>query len=242
MALHDRDYWSGERTQVSEATVSSFATRVYGWMTMGLLITAAVALWIYNSGTYAALMPFWWVATFGTFGIAMAMGFMVQRLPFPALAVLFTAYSALQGMLFGIILPIYAAAYGGQMIWLAFGTAGTIFGIAMCYGIVTKTDLTGIGKILRIALMGLIAVTFLYIVMSFFVTLTMFDLIICYLGLIIFIGLTAYDAQQIRRMSSQTVGHSELAGKLSLIMALKMYINVIMIFWYILRIFSAGRR
>jgi FtsH-binding integral membrane protein len=112
----------------------------------------------------------------------------------------------------------------------------------MAYGAFTKSDLTRIGKILSLAVVGLLAVTLIYFIMSFFITLTWMNLLISYLGLVIFIGLTAYDAQQIRNLSFQTNSNPIAAYKLSLIMALRMYVNVIMIFWYLLQIFSSSRR
>jgi len=242
MGLQDRDYYREAR--VAEATVSSFASRVYGWMTIGLLLTAAISMLMYQTGAYIAFLPFWWVAALGTFGIGLAINFLVQRLSFTGLAGLFLAYSGLQGVFFGTILPLYAAAFGGQVIWLAFMTAALVFGIAMFYGVVTKSDLTQVRRILHMALFALIAVTFLFFFMSFFINVTWMHLLICYIGLAIFIGLTVVDANQIREMSRQlgSEATSVMANKMSLIMALKMYINVIMIFWYILQIFSSNRR
>ena len=78
--------------------------------------------------------------------------------------------------------------------------------------------------------------------MSFFMDVTWFMLLISYLGLGIFVGLTAYDAQTIRKLSYQAGANSAMSNKLALMMSLKMYTNVIMIFWYLLQIFSMGRR
>ena len=135
-----------------------------------------------------------------------------------------------------------AHAYGGEIIWSAFATASVIFAIAVGYGVFTKSDLTSLGKILMIAVMGLFAVTLLYFVLSFFMNLTWLHLVISYIGRGIFVGLTAYDAQQIRYMSVQVSGDSVAGAKMSLLMALKMYINVVMIFWYLLQIFASGKR
>src|SRR5206468_4224245 len=123
----------------------------------------------------------------------------------------------------------------------AFGTAGLLFCTAALYGVMTRADLTQLGRILTIGLIGLVAVSLLYFVLSFFVQVTWLQLLISYVGLIIFVGLTAYDAQQIRAMALQVGGQSALAHKLSLVMALRMYVNVVMIFWYLLQIFAAGR-
>lgn len=238
MGTYDRDFTRIGRT---EAAIGSFSSRVYGWLSIGLALTALVAYFIYQSGAYLKLLPFWWVLAFGTLGIAMVINFAIKKISIPTMAMLYLAYAGLEGVFFGTILPAFAAAHGGQVIWSAFATAAGVFGIAMAYGIFTKSDLTRIGKILTFALIGLIAVSLIYLVLSFFINVTWFNLIISYLGLVIFVGLTAYDAQQIRYFSLQAEANSVASYKLSLMMSLKMYINVIMIFWYLLQIFSSNR-
>jgi uncharacterized protein len=239
MALYDRDLTRHDYVTVTD---NSFTTRVYGWMTIGLLLTAFVAFVIANTGAYMAILPYCWVIGLATFGIAIAISTLIQRLSFPAVAGLFLAYSTMQGIFFGAVLPLYAAQFGGHLIWTAFATAGLIYGLALGYGLFTKSDLTSIGRILSVALMGLIGISLLYLILSFFIDVTWMNLLISYLGLAIFVGLTAYDAQQIRAMSTQVDSHSVMSYKLSLVMALRMYINVIMIFWYLLQIFSSSQR
>ncbi|MCH9626952.1 MAG: Inner membrane protein YbhL [Chlamydiales bacterium] len=222
--------------------VGTFSTRVYGWMAIGLGVTAGVAYSMFRTGLYLKLMPFWWVWAMATFGIAMGINAGLKRLSIGGVIGLFLAYAGLEGILFGTLLPAFAAAFGGQVIWAAFLTASAIFGLAMGYGMFTRNDLTSLGRILTFGLIGLIAVTFLYMIMSLFIPMQWAHLFISYLGLVIFIGLTAYDAQTIRQMSMQVDVNSTASYKLSMIMALRMYINVIMIFWYLLQIFSSGRK
>ncbi len=222
--------------------VGTFSTRVYGWMAIGLGVTATVAYFLARTGLYIKLMPFWWVWTFATLGIAMGINAGLNRLSIGGVIGLFLAYAGLEGILFGTFLPAFAAAYGGQVIWSAFLCAGAIFALAMGYGIFTKNDLTSLGRILSFALIGLIGITFVFMILSFFMPLSGAYLLISYLGLAIFVGLTAYDAQTIRQYSMQVDVNSVASYKLSMIMALKMYLNVIMLFWYLLRIFSSGRR
>lgn len=239
MVFSDRDYIQDPR---ASQAVGTFSSRVYGWMAIGLGFTALVAYFVFRTGLFIKLMPFWWVWAFASFGVAMGFNASIQRFSLRGVIGMFLAYSGIQGIMFGTILPAFAAAYGGQVIWLAFVTASAIFLLAMGYGMFTKNDLTSLGRILSLALVGLIVVTLIYMVLSFFMEMTFFHLLISYLGLAIFTGLTAYDAQTIRRFSLQADVNSVASYKLSMIMALKMYINVIMIFWYLLRIFSSGRR
>ncbi len=236
MGIYDRDYVQDARS------VGTFSTRVYGWMSIGLAFTACIAFMVYASGLFIKLMPFWWVWSFATLGCAMAINFKLNKLSVPGVIALFMAYAGLEGILFGTILPAFAAAYGGQVIWAAFATASAIFGVATLYGIFTKNDLTSMGRILTMGLIGLVAVSLFCWILSFFMPITLMHMVICWLGLAIFVGLTAYDAQTIKSYSMQADVNSVMSYKLSMIMALKMYINVIMIFWYLLQIFSSGNR
>lgn len=233
----DNDYYRPSAVLEAER---SFAQQVYGWMCIGLGVTALTAYFLARTGLYMKLIPFWWVFALGAFGIGLGFSRAVRSSSFTTVTALFLGYALCEGLFFGAVLPLYAAAYGGAVIWTAFATASLIFGVACCYGIFTKADLTSMGRILQIGLIGLIAVTLLYFVLSFFMTLTWFNLLISYIGLIIFTGLTAYDAQQIKEMGRQ-VGRNDSA-RMSLVLALQMYINVIMIFWYLVQIFSSGSR
>ena len=239
MGMFDRDYVLDPR---QAQAVGTFSSRVYGWMAFGLGLTATVAYLVFRTGLYMQLMPFWWMLAMATFGVAMAFNASLQKFTIGGVAGMFLAYAGLQGVMFGTILPAFASAFGGEVIWLAFVTASSVFLLAMGYGMFTRNDLTSMGRILSFALIGLVAVTFIFMILSFFMQLTFFNLLISYAGLVIFIGLTAYDAQTIRRFSLQAEVNSVASYKLSMVMAMKMYINVIMIFWYLLRIFSSGRR
>jgi uncharacterized protein len=231
------------RNTIQDArAVGTFSTRVYGWMTMGLAFTAVIALLMYQTGLYITLLPFWWVWAFATFGVAMAINLSLTSLSVPAVIALFMTYAGLEGLLFGTILPAFASAYGGEVIWSAFATAAGVFGIAVLYGLFTQNDLTSLGRILTFGLIGLIGVTFLFLILSFFMNVQWMHLVISWIGLVIFVGLTAYDAQTIRALSMQADPHSATSYKLSMIMALRMYINVIMIFWYLLQIFASNSR
>ena len=238
MSIWERDYTRAE----TAAPATSFAQRVYGWMTAGLLLTAAVAYTVVRTHLSITLLPYWWIAAFGTLGIALYINAALQRLQVSTMIALLAVYSGLQGVFFGTMLPQYAHAFGGDIIWVAFLTAGVVYGLAMGYGLFAKTDLTKFSKIFQIGITALIVITLLFAVTSIFTPLPGAYLLISYVGLILFVAMTAFDAQQIRRISYQVADNTVAAQKLSLMMALKMYLNVIMIFWYILQILSAGRR
>lgn len=231
-------------TTKSQATIaaSSFSTKVYGWMTLGLAVTAVTSWFIWTTGLFHVLMPFWWLMGLAALGIGMVVSFRLDAMKLTTLAVLFLAYAFVEGLFFGTVLPAYAAAYGGGVIWSAFGVGAMVYFIAMLYGLFTKSDLTRIGTILTFGLIGLIGVTIVFAILSFFFNMTWLNLVISYIGLVIFVGLTAWDAQTIRRMSAQIGPGSDavIAYKMALVMALRMYINVIMIFWYLLQIFASS--
>ena len=214
-------------------------------MTIGLALTAVVAWLVFQSGLYITLMPFWMIIAFSLMGVSLYMGRKINRLattPFTSLTTLFLIYSGLEGVFFGTVLPVYAASFGGQVIWAAFGTAALVFGLAVAYGAMTKSDLTSLGRILSRGVMGLVAATILYVILSFFMPVTGLMLLISYIGVVLFVGLSAYDAQKIKQMSQQVDGYSAQSCKLSLVMALRMYMNVILIFWYLLQIFSSSSK
>lgn len=242
MTFNQRDTISSSKPQINVGQVNTFATQVYGWMSVGLALTAFVAWFIFATGLYIKLMPYMWLTAIGTFAVSMSIAARINKLTFTGLTSLFLSYSALQGIFFGCALPGYASAFGGQVIWAAFGTAAIVFGIAILYGVFTKSDLTSLGRILSIAVIGLIVVTLFYMVLSMFMPMSKMMLLISYMGLVIFTGLTAYDANQIKKMSLEVDGYSIASCKLSLVLALRMYINVIMIFWYLLQIFSSSNK
>lgn len=236
MGLYDRDY-----SQLRDATqekVQSFSSKVYTWMCCGLLTTTLVAYLIFRLGLSGSILPVALFAGLICFGIAMAMQGLFERVSAQTLMMLMLAYSACEGILFGAVLPMFQV----ETIWSAFLVGGLMFGGAVAYGRMTRSNLTSLGHILRFALIGLVLVSFAMFVMSFFMNVTFFHLIICYIGLGIFVGLTAYEAQQIENLSHRLDGNdSALVNKHAIMTALQMYINVIMIFWYLLQIFGNRR-
>jgi FtsH-binding integral membrane protein len=241
MGIDDRDYYK-EGARVREIAPSNFASQVYGWLTSGLGITAIVAYLVFRTGAYITLLPYWWVWTLALLGISMLINARAQSISFIGLASLFMGYAAVEGVFFGSILPVFAQSMGGETIWMTFGTAAMLFGLATFYGTMTKSDLTSMGQILSLGVVGLFFVTLLFAVFSFFFQVTWAQLLISYVGLGIFLGLTMTDANAIRQMSRTVVMQGEDSYKMSLMMSFKMYINLIMIFWYLLQILSANNR
>src|SRR4051794_1312517 len=105
MGMYDRNVVGKER----ETNISTFSSRVYGWMAIGLGVTATIAYFLYATGAYAILMPYWWIWSLGTLGCAFAITSAIGRISIQGAIALFLTYAALEGMLFGSILPAYAA-------------------------------------------------------------------------------------------------------------------------------------
>lgn len=236
MGIYDRDYTHLQDGTRDEA--KSFASQVYTWMCCGLLVTALVSYIIFRTGIHQSILPFAFISGLVCFGIGMAMQAFFERSSTRTLSLLMLAYSACQGIFFGAVLPLFNV----EAIWSAFAVGGLMFSGAVAYGMLTKSSLVKLGQIMSFALIGLIVLSVLMFVMSFFLNVTWMHLIICYIGLGIFVGLTAYEAQQIQMLTRKLSGeNSELVGKYAVMTALQMYINVIMIFWYLLQIFGSRR-
>lgn len=239
MAWNDRDY--ARQAVLQKDQVTSFASQVYTWMTTGLATTAAIAYLVYHMGWYASLLNFTLLIVLAQLGLVFAIQAGLRSMSFEKLLTMFYAYSGLNGLMFGAILPLYAMRYGGDIIWVAFASCAAVFAAATVYGRTTQTDLTRFAHLLQFGLYALIALTLTYFVLSFFMNVGGLSLIIAYVGLAVFVGLLIMESQQIRVLSQQVEMGSTESKKLALMSALGMYINVVTIFWYLLRILSANR-
>ena len=156
----------------------------------------------------------------------------INRLSLSVATLLFIVYSVLNGALLSSVFLVYTASSVATVFFI---TAGTFAAMALV-GYTTKTDLSSMGKILLMALIGMIIAT----IVNLFVKSTGLELIISYIGVLVFVGLTAYDSQKIKQMLLQAPDASEGAQKVALLGALSLYLDFINLFLYLLRIF--GRR
>lgn len=207
----------------------SLIQRVFLWMTMGLSITGLTAMLTYSSSLFYELMSnsiLFWGLMLAELGIVFYLSSRVMKMSFMTATILFAAYSILNG----VTLSLIFAAYTMQSIATTFFvTAGTFAAMAFV-GYVTKRDLSKMGSILMMALIGLIIAT----VANIFLKNSMFELVISGIGVLIFTGLTAYDTQKIKLMLHQAESE-EVAKKLSVIGALTLYLDFINLFLYLLR-------
>ena len=225
-------------TQLAMSTAfPALMRKVYVWMTLALAITGFTAYGVATSPgireTIYGNSAIMWGLFIAELAIVFTVSAAINRLSLIVATLLFVLYSVLNGAVLSSIFIVYTMSSVANVFFI---TAGT-FAVMAFIGYTTKTDLTSLGKILFMALIGIIIAT---LVNVFFVKSTGFDLLLSYLGVLIFVGLTAYDSQKIKQMLLQAPDAGEASQKLALLGALSLYLDFINLFLYLLRIF--GRR
>ena len=207
--------------------------KVYVWMTLALIITGVTAFGVANSpGVINAIYSnsaVMWGLIIAELALVIGISAAINRLSLATATLLFVLYSAINGVVLSSIFLVYTTSSIASVFFI---TAGT-FAVMAFFGYTTKADLTSLGKILLMALIGLIIAS---LVNVFFLKSTGFDLIISYVGVLIFVGLTAYDSQKIKQMLMMAPDAGESSQKLALLGALSLYLDFINLFIYLLRI------
>lgn len=226
-----------ERELEASTALPALMRKVYVWMSLALAITGFTAYAVADIPNLQeiVLMNKWvfWGLIIAEFGLVIAISAGINKLSLTTATLLFVLYSVVNGATLSVIFIAYTL---GSIATVFFITAGT-FAVMAFIGYTTKADLSKMGKILLMALIGMIIAT---LVNVFFVKSGMFDLVLSYIGVLIFVGLTAYDSQKIKVMLMQAGDMSERSQKIALLGALSLYLDFINLFIYLLRIF--GRR
>jgi len=216
------------------ARVATFLRAVYGWMFLGLAITAATAFFVASSPSILSAIAtnkvLFWAILLAPFGLVLFLSAKVTTLAPTTAAALFALYSALNGLLFAFVL----LAYTGQSVANVFMVSAGMFGGLALYGTVTKRDLTGVGQF---AMMGLIGVV-IAMVVSIFWQNDMLQFVMSVCGVVVFTGLTAWDANRLRAMALELPEGK--TGSYAVVGALSLYLDFINLFLFLLRLF--GRR
>ena len=220
---------------VTAERVTAFLRKVYGWMFVGLVVTAAVALAVAGSPSIAQAV---FANRFLFFGLMIAelglvfyLSARIQKLAPATASGLFLLYSALNG----VTLSFIFLAYTGTSIATTFFVTAGMFGALALYGTTTKRSLAGVGQFV---FMGLIGVILASIVGMFWKSAAL-QFVISIVGVIVFTGLTAWDAQKLKTMAA-TVPESSY-GSYAVVGALALYLDFINLFLFMLR-FLGGRR
>ena len=230
----------GSLTREREMEVSqafpALMRKTYLWMTFALVITGLTAYTVATNEAFTYFLfqhqSLVWVLFGAELLLVIGLTAAIQKLSLPVATLLFVVYSALNGI---TISSIFWAYTMGSIATTFFITAGT-FGAMSLFGYFTKADLSSWGKILIMALIGLIIAT----IVNLFLHNAMLDIIASYAGVLIFVGLTAYDTQKIKQMFLMAPDAGEATQKYAVLGALTLYLDFINLFLYLLRIF--GRR
>lgn len=232
MSWNQSSYVSAD---VRDVRVTAFLSKVYGWMFLGLLVTAGTALFVSSSETlietFIVNRILFWILVLGQLGIVIFLSARVEHLSPTAAAGLFMLYSAMVGVTTSVIFLIYTSA----SIVSAFMITATMFGALALFGTLTKRSLAGVGQFMFMGLIGLIIAS----VVNLFWLNSALDFVISVVGVIVFTGLTAWDAQRLKQMAVALPDGR--VGSYAVVGALSLYLDFINLFFFILRLIG-GRR
>lgn len=222
--------------EVSSSSVKAFMNRVFGLMSLALIISGITAFqfsetmlsMLQGGGT---LMVY--ALMFAPFIFILVMNFGFNKLSPMALTVTFAAFAVVMGMSLSTIFLVYSL---GAIAKVFFITAG-LFGTMAVLGYTTQTDLTKMGTFLMMALFGMIIAS----LVNWFMHSEQLDYIISCIGVLVFTGLTAYDVQRLKRIGMGIEYGTAAASKLAVMGALSLYLDFINLFLYLLRIFGNSR-
>ena len=242
MAEFDRPTIAAARAGTAAAIdegLRSYMLKVYNYMGIGLVVTGLVAYFSNQAavsngqltgwGELLYTSPLMWVVALAPLGIVLVLSFGINKLSVPAAQAIFWGFSALMGLSLSSIFMVYTDASIAKVFFI---TAAT-FGAMSLYGYTTKRDLTGIGNFLIMGLIGLIIAS----IVNIFMQSSMLEFAISAIGVLIFVGLTAYDTQKIKESYHVSLGADVLA-KGAIMGALRLYLDFINLFLMLLRFFG----
>jgi FtsH-binding integral membrane protein len=220
----------------AQVQVNSFIRNVYNWMAIGLGITGFVAYYVAHTPALAQMIFSNQILFFGLIiaelGLVIAISARIQKMQASTATALFVLYSALNGATLSMIFLIYTASSITSTFFICAGT----FVACSIYGWTTKRDLTSVGGFMAMGLIGIIIAS----VVNIFLRSPAMHMIISYIGVIVFVGLTAYDTQHLKNMAmTQPDGlEAGVVRKGAILGALKLYLDFINLFLMLLRIFG----
>ena len=228
-------YSSPPLVDVRDERVSAFLSKVYGWMFLGLLITALTAFAVASSPllieTLILNRLLFWGLLFAQLGLVFYLSARVDKLAPATAAGLFAIYSGLVGITSSVILLIYT----GSSITSTFIITAGMFGATAFFGTVTRRSLAGVGQFFFMGLIGLIIAS----VVGIFWHSELLQFVISVVGVLVFTGLTAWDAQRLKQMAVALPDGR--AGTYAVVGALSLYLDFINLFFFLLR-FTGNRR
>ncbi len=244
LMTNQKDYELNTGYAETRSLAKSFMSNVFLWMFFALGVTAVVSYFFATNQQLMSLIyqqtqtgiritTLGWVVFLAPFGFVLLMSFGFQRLSASAMTLLFVVFAILLGMSLSSIFLTYDIG----SIFKAFVVASGMFGIMSVIGYTTKTDLTKLGSILYMALIGII----IAMVVNWFLGSAQLDYIISIFGVIIFTGLTAYDVQKLKRIGMGIGYDNETTRKLVIMGALSLYLDFVNLFLFLLRLFGSRK-
>jgi uncharacterized protein len=226
--------WIDGRTAESEMRVRAFVRSVYSWMFGGLLLSTVAALWVWVSepmqqlifGTPGVRM----ILIVGTLATVLFMSFRINKMSAAVAAGSFLFFALLNGLMLSAILFVYSP----QAVIGSFVASAGMFGAMAIFGLVTKRDLTSWGSFFFMGLIGIVICS----VVNIFLASNALSFVISFVGVFVFLGLTAYDNQKLKVMATAS-GPTE---NYAVFGALTLYLDFINLFLMLLRLFGGGRR
>jgi len=214
---------------------SAFLSAVYGWMCVGLAITAGTAWFVAGSPAIVHAIVtsrgLFWALFIVQLGIVWVLSARAQQLAASTASVLFVLYSAVTGVTVSFVL----LAYTGESVSTTFVVTAVMFGGLAAYGTITKRDLGGVGQFLFMGLIGVVVAS----LVGLFWHSDAFQFVLSFLGVIVFSGLAVYDAQRLKIMALQTPDGQ--ASSYAIVGALTLYLDFTNLFLFLLR-FTGNRK
>ena len=217
-----------------DAGLRAYMLRVYNYMAGGLAVTGIVAYAAASSGFYQAIAgtPLIWLVMLAPLGFVLVLSFGIQHMSAGTAAVLFWIYAAVMGLSLGSIFLVFTGASIARVFFI---TAAT-YGAMSVYGYTTRTDLSGFGSFLMMGLIGIVIAS----LVNLFLKSDGLQFAISIIGVLVFVGLTAYDTQRIKAMYLES-DTDEAEGKKAILGALSLYLDFINLFMMLLQLFGARR-
>jgi len=222
----------------SRTNTNTFVANVFSLMFAALIISGISAVWFatesmrsYIINYEGGLTTLGWVSMIAPIGLVLLIGFGFQKYSAKFLLGVFLIYSTLTGISLSTIFSVYTTA----SIASTFFISALTFGVMALTGYTTKTDLTKLGSLLYMGLIGIIIAS----IVNFFIGSSFMHYIISIIGVLVFTGLTAYDVQKIKNIGNQVQEGSESAQKLMIMGALTLYLDFINLFLMMLRLFGS---
>lgn len=226
---------AGSEAYIDEG-LRTYMLRVYNYMGIGLAVTGAVAFFFaqytLSNPAVAQLVygsPLQWVIMLAPFAFILGLNFGINKMSASTAQMVFWAFAAVMGLSLSSIFLVYT----GASIAKVFFITAAMFGAMSLYGYTTKRDLTGMGGFLMMGLIGII----IAMVVNIFLQSSALDFAISVIGVLVFVGLTAYDTQKIKEMYVE-LDNSEVMGKKAIMGALTLYLDFINLFLMLLRLFG----